>query len=459
MVLFISTLGAFITPFMSSAILVALPSIDKDFHMSTFLLNWTVSSFLLTSAVFVVPFGRLADIIGRKRIYFYGIIVFTAASFLCGVSRSAYALIFFRVLQGIGAAAIFGTSVAILTAAFSPEKRGRALGINVAATYVGLSAGPVIGGILTQHFGWQGIFFFILPIGVLTAGLAFFKIKEEWAEAKGEQFDLTGSLIYGTGLFGIIIGLSYIETAWWGPVLLGIGTASIVAFCFYESGTKNPVIKISLLKNNRMLVFSLLATLISYSATYAVSYLLSLYFQYLKGFGPQHAGFILITQPAVQAFVSPLAGKLSDHLAAQKLASGGMGITAAGLGLLLFVNKGTGIWMIIIGLATLGLGFGFFSSPNTNAVMSAVEEKFYGVTSGLLGTMRLMGQTLSLAITTLVFSAYMRGAQITSAYHPHFLNCMKTVFFILLLLCIFAMFASLARGKGAPPEEKIPPRI
>jgi EmrB/QacA subfamily drug resistance transporter len=432
---------------MSSSIVVALPSIDREFAMSTALLNWVPTSFLLASAIFVVPFGRAADILGRKRVYLFGISLFTLASVLCGLSLSSPMLVALRVIQGIGAAAIFGTSVAILTAAYSPGERGKALGINVAVTYLGLSLGPFLGGFLTEHLGWRSIFFVNVPLGLAVIILTLARIKQEWAEAVDEKFDYVGFLVYGTGLFCLMAGLSFIRSEWLGPFLLSTGIAAMAAFSFMEARVENPVINMNLLKNNRILVFSILAALINYCATYAVTYLLSLYLQYIKGFGPQYAGLILVAQPAVQAVFSPLAGRMSDRLEPQKVASMGMALTTLGLAVLVFVNNNTSVLFLVAALLVLGLGYALFVSPNTNAVMGSVDKKYYGVTSGLIGTARLVGQTFSMGITSLIFSIYIGNAQIAREYHPHFIESIRMIFIILTVLSFLGIFFSLARGK------------
>jgi MFS family permease len=193
----VATMTSFLTPFMGSSVNVALPSIGKEFSMNAVSLSWVVSSYLLSAAVFLVPLGRIADIYGRKRVLTYGIIAFTAFSLLLAISNSPLILISLRVLQGIGSAMIFGTGIAILTSVFPVKERGRALGINVASVYLGLSLGPFLGGILTQHFGWRSIFLVNVPIGLAVISMIFWKLKGEWAEAKGEKFDIAGSIIYG----------------------------------------------------------------------------------------------------------------------------------------------------------------------------------------------------------------------------------------------------------------------
>ena len=444
--LIIFTLSSFITPFMSSSINIALPSIGKEFSMNTILLSWVATAFILSAAMFLVPFGRIADIYGRKKVFLYGIFIYSFASLLCAISSSSGLLIVFRVLQGIGSAMTFGSGMAILTSVFPPGERGRALGINVAAVYTGLALGPFFGGLLTYHFGWRSIFLVNVFLGSMILLFILWKLKGEWVEAKNEKFDLIGSVIYSSSLIAIIYGFSLFPSTP-GLLLFVAGIIGLLMFIFWENKIGNPILNIRLFRNNIVFTFSNLSALINYSATSAVGFLLSLYLQYVKGFNPKHAGLILVSQPVVMAILSPFAGKLSDKIEPRIVASSGMALTVIGLSMLLFLNISTSLGFIILSLIILGFGFALFSSPNTNAVMSSVDKKFYGVASATLGTMRLTGQMFSMGIAMLIFSIYIGKVQITPEYYLLFTSSVKTAFLIFAILCFFGIFASLARGK------------
>jgi EmrB/QacA subfamily drug resistance transporter len=431
---------------MGSTVSIALPAIGQTFALNAVTLSWIAMAVLLAAATFLVPFGRIADIYGRKRIFVYGTSLYTLASLFAAIAPSAAFLISSRALQGIGAAMIFGTGMAILTSVFPPNERGRALGINVAAVYVGLSIGPPLGGFLTQYFGWRSVFYINLPLGLITLVAALWKLKGEWAEAKGEKFDFIGSILYGLSLIALVLGFSKLP-AMTGVWLITAGTVGIFAFIQWEMRTKSPVLNITLFRHNTVFSLSNLAALINYMATNAVTFLLSLYLQYIEGLPPQRAGLVLIAQPVVMAILSPLAGRLSDRIEPRVLASLGMAVTTVGLVLLIFLNQDRGIGFILLSLGILGLGFALFSSPNSNAIMSSVDRKFYGVASGTLGTMRITGQMFSLGIATLLFAIYIGQVQITPEYYPLFIKSTKTAFIIFAALCFGGIFASLARGK------------
>ena len=444
--LLVATLSSFLTPFMSSSVNIALPSIGNEFSMDAVLLNWVATSYLLAAAMFLVPFGKIADIKGKKKIFSCGILIYTLSSFLSAISTSAVTLISFRILQGIGSAMIFGTGVAILTSVFPSGERGKVLGINAAAVYLGLSLGPFLGGFLTQYFGWKSIFLANVPLGLIILIFVLWKLKGEWAEAKGEKFDLIGSIIYSLSLAAIMYGFSLIP-AISGLWLVIVGTFVLLLFVRWEIKVENPVLDISLFRNNTTFALSNLAALINYSATFAVGFLLSLYLQYIKALSPQNAGLILTSQPLAMAIFSPFAGRLSDRVEPRIIASAGMTLTAVSLSLFTLLNEKTTLEFVVASLILLGFGLALFSSPNTNAVMSSVERRFYGVSSATLGTMRLTGQMLSMGIAMLIFAIYIGKVQITPEHYSLFLTSMKTAFVIFAVLCFGGIFTSLARGK------------
>jgi EmrB/QacA subfamily drug resistance transporter len=441
---FIALLTSFLVPFVGSSINIALPSIERQFRLDAILLSWIQTSYLLSATVALVPSGRLSDIYGRKRIFIYGIMTFTISSLLSGLSSSANILILFRIFQGIGSAMIFATAMAILISVFPLRERGKVLGINVAAVYIGLSLGPLLGGFLTHQFTWRSIFLINVPLGLIIIFLVVWRLKGEWTEAKGETFDLTGAIIYGVAIITLVYGMSpLIKRGLW---LILCGIMGILIFIRWELGVKHPVLEMKLFSTNRVFALSNLAALIHYSATFAVTFLLSLYLQHIKGLSPQTAGLILIFQPLVMALLSPVAGRLSDRIEPRIVATIGMTITTIGLFPFCFINQQSTLFFIIMSLLVLGFGFGLFSSPNTNAIMSSVEKRFYGIASGSVGTMRLLGMTMSMAVASLIFSIVMGRIHITPDAYPLLVKSVRIAFRIFAVLCLGGIFASLSRG-------------
>jgi EmrB/QacA subfamily drug resistance transporter len=445
-VLIIVTLASFLVPFMVSSITIALPSIGKELAMDAVLLSWIPTAYHMAAAVFLVPFGKIADIYGRKKVFVYGLALFTLSSLLCALSNSGLMLITMRVLQGFGGAMMIGTGLAIITSVFPVGERGKAFGINVGSVYVGLSVGPFIGGLLTQHFGWRYVFIAIIPLGLITVAFTLLKLKGDWASSRGETLDIIGSIVYGVMIIAIIYGFSLL------PALLGvwiilIGIFALLAFVKWETRVKSPIFDMDLFKKNRAFAFSILAALIHYSAIFAVIFLLSLYLQYIKGFTPQHAGLILIATPVVQALLSPIAGRLSDNLEPRVLASAGMAITAVGLSLFILLNRETSLAFIIVGLTLLGFGLAIFASPNLNAIMSSVTVRYYGVASATQAAVRQVGMMFSMGIVMMLFAIYIGRVQITPEYYDLFLTSVKAAFIVFTCLCFGGVVVSLARGK------------
>ncbi len=431
---------------MGASLNVALPQIGNDFSLDAATLNWVATSYLLSAAMFLLPFGKLADIYGRKKIFLIGIIAYTLFSLTTALSTNTFTLLCSRVLQGMGGAMIYGTGIAILTSVFPASERGKVLGINVASVYLGLTLGPFLGGLLTEFLGWRSIFYMNVPLGliIITAVLAF--LKGEWAEAKGEKFDIIGAIVYGISLVGFMYGITRLPDPE-GYILIVGGLLAFLLFIRRETGIKHPVLDISLFRQNTVFAFSNLAALINYSATFASGFLLSLYLQYIQALTPAEAGMILIAQPIMMTLFSPLAGRLSDKMQPVYVASIGMGFSALGLSVFIFLQEDTSNLFIISGLLIQGLGFALFSSPNTNAIMSSVPRKLYGVASASTGTMRLIGQVFSMGIALLVFNYYLGKVSIQPDNYPLFLKSVKTVFLLFTILCIAGIFASMARGK------------
>lgn len=444
--LLVASIASFLTPFMGSSINVALPSIGTSFQADAIVLSWIATAYLLAAATFLIPLGRAADIVGRKKIFLWGIIIFTAASLFCGIANNVGTLIFFRVIQAIGSSMIFGSGMAIITSVFPVKERGKAMGITVASVYSGLTLGPFVGGILTEQFGWRSVFFFTIPLGIIVIYFVFKKLEGEWAEARGEKFDWFGSILYGLSLCLIIYSFSIIPELK-GFLSLLLGFIVLFTFILWELKITYPVLELRLFKSNITFRYSSLAALINYSATFATGFLLSFFLQKIKNISAQETGFILVSSPVIMTLLSPLAGKLSDKIEPRILSSAGMIISSLGLFMLFFLSPSTDILHLVLILLFMGVGFAFFSSPNTNAIMSSVERKYLGIASGSLGTMRMVGQMFSMGVVMMLFTVFIGKTEIDPSNLEQLLKAIKTAFAIFSVLCIIGVFASLARGK------------
>ena len=437
---------SFTSALLMPAVNIALPSIGRELAMEAVSLGWVNNGWVLAVAAFLLPAGRLADLYGRRKIFLYGMLLFTVSSFLCTFANSGTMIISFRIIQGISCGMTISTSVAILTSVFPAEERGRALGINAAAVYLGISVGPLLGGILTQNLGWRSIFLLSACLSLLVILLIFWKLKGEVTEYGAEKFDLIGSVAYSLSLLMMLYGFTVLPSTT-GIVLIVLGVLAILGFVWWEGKQDSPLLNLGLLRKNTVFVFSNLATLINYGATFTIVFLLSFYLQYIKGFSPQEAGLILLIQPVIMTIFSPSAGRLSDRIKPQSLASIGMAFNCASLLLLVFLTVETSLGLIIGSLAIFGVGMGFFVAPNTNAVVGSVEKRLLGVASGTQATSRYIGMALSQGIVIILFSIYIGDAQITPEYYSAFLASIKIGFIIFATLCFGGIFAQLAGGK------------
>ncbi len=453
-ILIIATTTAFILPFLVASVNVALPVMARDFDMEAVVMSWVTTSYFLAIVMVQVPFGRLSDIYGRKKLFVIGLVVSTLASFLGGFANSVPVLIIARVFQGLGSGMTFNNSIAILTSVFPPQERAKALGISQAGTYLGLSLGPLIGGVMTEHLGWQSIFFLSGGLGIFLVILVFQGIKAEWREAKGEKIDVTGSIAYVISIALFMYGFSSLPTTV-GIILFAAGVLGMFLFIRWEMRTPSPVFDLTLFRHNRVFIFSNLAALITYISTFAVNFLLSLHLQYINGKEPGEAGTVLIASSVLMTIFTLLSGYISTRFAPRLVATAGMALNCVALVMLIFLGNATPIWYIILALAVYGTGIGLFVSPNTNVIMGSVSSRVLGVASGTLGTMRTAGMMLSMGVTMILFSLYIGDAGITPAYYPQFLSSEKAGFIIFAVLGFAGVIAQMiARPTDQEPVTK-----
>ncbi|MDR2873935.1 MAG: MFS transporter [Methanobrevibacter sp.] len=401
-ILIMSVLASFLSAFESSALSVALPSIGKHFLINGVLQNWIPLSYILVVAVLSVPFGKLAGKFGLKKFFSTGLIIFIIGLFFASFSTSADMLIIARIIQGISATMLYVTTLAMITEALPPNERGKGIGLNVSGVYIGLTLSSVIGGILTQNLGWASIFYICIPIAVIVLLLALFKVSGDWKIDAKDKFDYIGAIIYSIAIFLVFYGFTILNDLN-GQISLIVGIIMFIIFIKWESRSEFPVFNLKLFKNP-VFTSSSFAALITYLASFLVTYVLNYHLQYVNNYNPQTSGLILITTPILMAIIAPFAGKLSDKINSQLLAAIGASFITIAMFILIFLDYGTSNEVIIFAMLVQGIGFGLFSSPNTNAIMGAVPKKLSSVASSTVSTMRVMGQTLSLGMLTVIFT-------------------------------------------------------
>ena len=446
-ILFVACLATTLVPFMGSSINLALPQIARQFSMGGIVQSWTLTSYLLLTAILQVPFGRLADIWGKRAVYVTGLCVFTITTICCGFASNSVFFIIFRALQGVGSAMVFCTNIAIISSVFPPKERGTAMGINAATVYISIAAGPSLGGFITQHIGWEYIFFITASISAIALIGSLLVMKEKWIESKGEPFDIKGAIIYALAITALIYGLTVLHRLT-GFLLIAVSAGLLYFFANHVRKAKYPVFNISLLAENKTFRRASITALINYASTFPIGFLISLYLQEVKALDAQSAGMILIVQPVVQTVLSPFAGKLSDKISPRYLALSGMAIIAIVLSVIaLFLTPDSSLTMLLIMLGLLGTGFAIFSSPNTNAIMGSVDKKNYSMASATTGTVRLVGQAFSMGITTMIISLIIGNKAITPEVNTELMKVIHVTFILFAALSAAGVYTLSAREK------------
>lgn len=449
-ILVVSSAASFVSTFSASSTNIALPGIDADLGLGSLALNWVVSAFVLTSAIMVMPTARIGDTLGRQRLFRLGMAIYAAGNLLAALAPLGFILLLGRVLSGIGSAFAFGTVTAVLVSAFPPERRGFILGVNVASTYLGLSIGPLLGGLVVQTLGWRMLFGSSATVGALVFFGALWALRQNDRQEHGGRIDLPGMALYGLGLFLLIWGLSLL------PGLLGLcaapaGLVLLLVFLWRQARVPHPVFPMGLFLKNRVFGFGNLAAMVNYSATFSVSYFMSIYLQVLRGLSPVQSGLILAVQTLVQALLSPLAGHLSDRISPRILSSTGLGISACSLAALVLLDQGTSLVLPVATLAVLGLGLALFSTPNNNSVLAAAGHRHVGTASTTIANMRIVGQILSMGMSLGLISAFVGNVPSSQMPPEPFLVALRLGFGLAGALNVFGMVISLARGPAEGP--------
>jgi EmrB/QacA subfamily drug resistance transporter len=436
----------FLGPLMGSAVGIALPAIGYHFSASAAMLSRVESDYILAFSIMLLPAGRFGDIHGRKKVFATGLALFTLATTILPHAWSIETFVLFRVIQGCGASMITSTSVAILMSVFPASSRGKAMGIAVAAVYIGISVGPLLGGAVATHLGWQYVFYMVLPPCLLALGLTARYMRSEWYGDADDKFDWVGALVFMGSVSSLVYGVMCNSMGLMSYGLIVCGIVGLGIFLRMQSRAAQPLLDVALLRSNRVFAFSNLATLINYASSFGVIFLLSLYLQYVRGFTPQEAGMILVLQPIIQAVLSPLAGRLSDRVDPTRLATLGMVLCSCGLGWAAFLGVDTPLYVIGMILAVFGCGYGLFASPNMTAIMNSVTSRHYGVASGMVATMRTQGMLVCMTTVTFVFTMFLGDATVSQENIPGFMRSLTTLFILFSGLSVVGVFFSMVRG-------------
>jgi EmrB/QacA subfamily drug resistance transporter len=460
MVFGIVAIGVFMGTLDGSIVNISLPSIARGFGVPVNgAIEWVVIGYLVMNAAFLLSSGRLSDMIGRKAVWMAGLVIFTGSSALCGAATSLGFLVAARALQGLGGALLFSTSPALLTAAFPPEERGRALGLNSVTVALGTSLGPTLGGLITATFSWRWIFYINIPIGIIGIVLTSRALRET-APRHSTAFDPLGALFLGVGLSAVIAALSFgTDLGFGSPIIITaivVGVSLLSAIPFLERRVKSPIIDLSLLKD-RVFVSAIMSLILSFLALFAVSFIMPFYFEQLRGFSPRVAGLLLTPLPVMIAIIAPISGSIADRTGSTRgLAAGGLLIACVGLVLVGLLGTGSSAMDIIWRLLVVGFGQALFQAPNNSALLGAAPPRHRGVASGFLATGRVIGQSMSVALAGAVFSGLggaAAGAALQSRQGPMeglqriFMRGFRGALFVCAAVALMGVLTSLVRGK------------
>ena len=439
-------LNALATPMMLSASNAALPMISESLQLNAVALSWIPMAFLMTSAMFILIAGRLADLYGRKRIFVVGTSCVIASSVLAALSVDAASLITARALQGVSAALNYSTQVALISSVMPAASRGRAIAWTISFVYIGLASGPVLGGLALEWINWRAVFVIQIPLSLVALFIGFFKVREDWYGERKGGFDFLGAFYYALGIAFICIAVSQLPQ-WHAAFIFILGIVTLGFFIKHSRQKSHPLWDLKLFFSNRIFSLSCLAAFIIYSATYANVVLISLYLQYLKGFSASAAGAVMMAQPLMMALFSPLAARLAEKVEPRIVASIGMGLTGLSLLLLSTLDQHSGLMSIVLPLMLTGLGFSLFSSPNVNAAMGSVPPTLFGSASATVAMMRILGQLTSMVLVTLCIALILGPVQITSSHFEGLAKAIQVCFVVAALLCIPGFISSLVRGR------------
>jgi EmrB/QacA subfamily drug resistance transporter len=406
-------IGTFMSALDGSVVNTLLPVLGRELHTGVAGIEWVTTIYLLVVSGLLLSVGRAGDMFGHKRFYLAGFVLFVLGSALCGLAGSAHQLVAMRAVQALGAAMLMATAPAILTGSFPASQRGRALGAQGTFTYLGLTAGPSLGGWLAGAFGWRSVFYINVPVGAVAIALALRSVADDRVRRRGERFDFVGAGLFTAGLVTLMVALNQGHAWGWGsPATIALLVAAVlvlVAFVRVESHRSSPMLDLALFRS-RVFSAATMSALLNYACVYSVLFVLPFLLIQARGLGTQQAGLVLTAQPIVMAIVAPLSGALSDRVGSRAPATAGMSLLTVGLVALgLLVEHGT-LTSIAAALAVVGLGVGLFVSPNNSALMGAAPRHRQGIASGVLATARNAGMVLGVGFAGAVFTTVVANA-------------------------------------------------
>ena len=469
-------IGLFASVVDHGSVIVALPTIAEYLLIDLPSVQWVVIGFALTISALLLPMGRLADMIGQKRVYILGSIILMVGAAGAGLSPNLATLLLARILQGVGAAMTQGTGMAIMTSVFPSSERGRAIGLLMTTVGVGAVAGPAIGGVVVDFVGWRAVFFLNIPLGLVGVVATLYMLRRWESEraSRGSSFDWTGAILSTGVLVALLLGLTLAVNRGWmsAPILAAfvLSAGMFVAFIWWELRAPAPMFNLRFFRD-RVFSCGVSAAFLTFLGQSSVLFLMPFYIQNVLGYSPKIAGLVVMPGALCMAILGAVSGTLSDRFGWRWFTVGGMICSTAGLVILSRVTDTSPLWEVIPGLILVSGGMGTFYSPNSSSVLSAVGRESYGVVSGFLNLVRNSANVISLAIATTIVTVTMgslgfepsleavRTGAVEGA-RGAFTVGMRYAFYVLIALVIASMTVSFLQGrpKTAPSTEQPAPQ-
>jgi len=412
MVMIAVCVGSLLGAIDNTVVNIALPTIRRDFGTDVATAEWVVVIFMLMISGFLLTFGRIGDMRGQKSVYVWGFALFIVSSALCGLAPSIGMLILFRAVQGLGASMIYVSTPPILTATFPPSQRGKVLGLQVLAVYVGYMIGPMLGGWVTDALSWRAIFYINVPIGVAALVLSVKYIPRVVPVNQSEPFDFPGAVLFLATFSVLLIAMNRGHAyGWTSPKIVGMLAAAVLMlaiFVLIESRLKSPLLDLSLFRSP---TFSLSATssICNYFAMFSTVFLMPFYLIQGRGFSSGSAGLLFTVQPLLTMVFSPVAGAISDRIGTRWPAAIGMAVLATAMFLLSGLGPTSSLVYIEIAIGMAGIGIGIFVAPNNSSMMGAAPRNRQGIAGGVLATARSVGMVLGVGISGAIFTTLTRS--------------------------------------------------
>lgn len=456
--------GTFIGYLDSSIVNIALPTLTRYFQTDLSVIKWVVTSYLLMITGLVIIFGRLADMYGRKRLYIFGFIVFIVSSALCGAAPTIWSLIVFRCFQGIGAAALLANGAALIGETFPAKERGKAFGLLASVLAFAAITGPLVGGFLTDHVGWQSIFYVNVPIGIIGAVLAAKVLPSQERARSVERFDFAGAVTLFACLTAFLLLTSALSKSDWELLtVLSLTIATILlaaGFLMVENRVEHALLDLQIFREWAFSAAAL-SSFLAYWSIASIAFLVPFYLDRVLLLDPTRSGALLAPVPVALVVAAPLGGRLADRFGIRAIATTGAVINFFGLIALSTLDISTGTLGVILRLVPFGIGMGLFQPPNNTSMMGAVPPNRYGIVSGMIGALKNLGSMTGVAVTSLVFTiaqlnamAQLEANGISGdlAARQAFASAVRLTFLLSALISVVVIVMSLARRKNKTIE-------